>query len=151
MFTLREVISQKFWIVDDKYGKIGTVRSCPAGYEFYDQRTHTKKILNTLDDFKVVEDEVLNGEKLVDGFPTKDIPYIAEHDVLPVYKKTEKGKAVYAAGYYIVKFDGMGWQWAFCPKIDTLNKYPYKGPFRTEWEMNMELNRHKKSQNVMHD
>lgn len=144
MLKVREVITDRFWIVDDRYGKVGTLRACPDGYEFFDNRTSTKKILGSMDDFNVVSDQVQEGERIVDGFPTKDIPHPAEHPDLPVYRKTAKGKAIYAAGYYIIRFEGMGWQWAFSPKLDTLNKYEYRGPFRTEWEMNLELKKHKR-------
>ena len=145
MFEIKEVVTNKFWIVNDKYGKVGTLRACDSTFEFFDNRTMTKTILDDMSTFKQLSDvPTMGGDKVVDGFPTKDVPYPAEHSKLPVYRKTEKGKAVYAAGYYIVKFEGMGWQWAFSPKLDTLNKYQYKGPFRTEWEMNLELKKHKR-------
>lgn len=141
------VIPGKFWIVTDKYGKVGTLRACDDGFEFYDERLKSKKIIDDIESFEQSSEiEQHEGEELVNGFPSKGIPYPSEHPELPVYRKTANGKAVYAAGYYIVQFSGMGWQRAFSPKLDTLEKYPYKGPYRTEWEMNMELNRHKKSQ-----
>lgn len=146
MFEIQEVVPNAFWIVTDKYGKIGTLRACATGFEFFDNRTASKTIVDNMESFATADSnsEEIEGELLVNGFPTKDTPYPAEHSTLPVYRKTANGKAVYAAGYYIVKFDGMGWQWAFSPKLDTLNKYQYKGPFRTEWEMNLELKRHKR-------
>ena len=45
---------------------------------------------------------------------------------------------MYAAGYYIIKFD-KGWVRSFCPKLVTLEKYEHKGPFKTELEMRAEL------------
>lgn len=140
----QEVIPNKFWIITDKYGKVGTLRACDAGFEFFDNRTNSKQIVDSVDSFApaLQDDTKEEGDLLVDGFPTKDVPYPAEHSKLPVYRKTANGKAVYAAGYYIIQFKD--WLPSFSPKLDTLNTYPFKGPYRTEWEMNLELKKHKR-------
>jgi hypothetical protein len=38
----------------------------------------------------------------------------------------------------------MGWQHAFCPKLETLDKYEHRGPYLTEWDMNLNLKKAKK-------
>ena len=53
-------------------------------------------------------------------------------------KKVKKSKSLYCAGYYIIKFE-KGWVRSFCPKMLTLDRYPFKGPFRTQLEMKQEL------------
>ena len=53
-------------------------------------------------------------------------------------------KTIFVAGYYILKYDGMGWQHAFCPKLETLDKYEHRGPYPTEWDMNLNLKKAKK-------
>jgi hypothetical protein len=151
MYTAQEVIKDKFWIVNEVHGKVGTLRCLPDGsYEFFDQRTNEKQILAALDSlFSMVDRDTETSEdviKFIKGYPTAtNNPVEVEHDTLPLYVKTPTSKSVMAAGYYILKFSGMGWQYAFCPKYETLEKYPYKGPWATEWEMNLQLKRYKNS------
>jgi hypothetical protein len=47
---------------------------------------------------------------------------------------------LYCAGYYIIRFD-KGWVKSHCPKLITLERYPYNGPFKSELEMRSELSR----------
>lgn len=140
----REVIPEKLWIITEKGGKIGTLRASPSGYEFYDERTRVRTFVDSIDVFSMETMEIpTDGEEyLVDGYPTKSTPYPASHEKLPVYRKTKNGNAIYAAGYYIIQFKD--WLPSFSPKLDTLEKYPYSGPYRTEWEMNIELKKHKR-------
>ena len=53
---------------------------------------------------------------------------------LPLYTKTAKSTVFYTAGYYCLDFP-KGWMPAFCPKVSTIDKYSYKGPFKSEKEM----------------
>jgi hypothetical protein len=59
---------------------------------------------------------------------------------IPLFTKSEKSKSVYCAGYYVVKFD-KGWVKSFCPKLITLERNDFKGPFKTELEAREELGR----------
>ena len=36
--TIKEVIKNKFWIVESAYGKVGTIRSTEKGFEFYNPK-----------------------------------------------------------------------------------------------------------------
>ena len=55
-----------------------------------------------------------------------------------LFTKSKKSKSLYCAGYYCIQFE-KGWVKSFCPKLVTLEKYVYKGPFKTELEMRSEL------------
>jgi hypothetical protein len=57
---------------------------------------------------------------------------------LPLFTKSDKSKSMYCAGYYIIRFD-KGWVKSFCPKLITLERYEYKGPFTSDIEMRSEL------------
>ena len=46
---------------------------------------------------------------------------------------------VFQCGGRVLYDDGMGWQHAFCPKLETVEKYETRGPFFTEWDMNLNL------------
>ena len=58
--------------------------------------------------------------------------------VLP-FALANASKSLYCAGYYIIKFR-KGWVKSFCPKLITLERYQYQGPFKTETEMRSSLN-----------
>ena len=94
----------------------------------------------------VVQDEYYVHGYLVD-YPE---PFMIEEDhieydpLLPMYGKLESCNVLYAAGYYCIKFD-KGWKHAHGPKVATLKKYGYEGPFKTELEARQRmkyLNRH---------
>ena len=75
------------------------------------------------------------------GYPTSCKPYNAMYDVrrkLPLFTKSNQSKSLYCAGYYVIKFD-KGWVKSFCPKAITIERYPYKGPFKSEIEMKQVL------------
>lgn len=52
---------------------------------------------------------------------------------LPLFTKIEGNGVYYAAGYYCINF-GKGWKHAHGPKLATLEKYGYEGPFKSELE-----------------
>jgi hypothetical protein len=57
---------------------------------------------------------------------------------LPLFTKSGDSKSLYCAGYYVIRFD-KGWVKSFCPKLITLQRYQYEGPFKTEVEMRQRL------------
>ncbi len=59
-------------------------------------------------------------------------------DDLPIYAKVEGKGIYYAAGYYCIHFE-KGWKKSHGPKLATLLKYGYEGPFKTELEMRQRL------------
>ena len=86
----------------------------------------------------------------VHGYPCSQKPYNPLWDVqkqLPLYTKTPKSKSMFCAGYYIVKFETVNWRKAYCPKIITLQRYPYKGPMKSKTEMVATLNEALKNSN----
>ena len=64
-----------------------------------------------------------------------------------IYSKTPKSKSLFCAGYYIICFE-KGWRKAYCPKLITLQRYPFKGPIKTKLEMQQVLNNAIKEQNT---
>jgi hypothetical protein len=77
----------------------------------------------------------------VQGFATSCLPHNGMYDIkrkLPMFTKSNDSKSLYCAGYYVIKFE-KGWVKSFCPKLITLQRYEYKGPFKTELEMKQVL------------
>lgn len=71
-------------------------------------------------------------------------PIIIDHshpdfrDDLPIYAKIEGKGIYYAAGYYCISFE-KGWKKSRGPKLTTLLRYGFEGPFKTEMEMRQRL------------
>jgi hypothetical protein len=146
-FKIKELVNDKFWIVESNAGKVGTIRRVDSGYEFFDQRNNATQLLDTIEDFDAVDTIVEDtATKTYSGYPTNSATVIpVEHASLLAFKKKDNSKSIYAAGYYILRYHGMGWQHAFCPKIETLEKYEYQGPYLTEWDMNLSLKKARKN------
>lgn len=146
----KEIIKNKFWIVEDEGVNFGTISlneeqyilSTPTGTQFY---TTEKQLAKALDKkLKWTDLEITESyDKEVHGYPTNAAPFNPMYDVkrkLPLFTKSDKSKSLYCAGYYIIKFD-KGWVKSFCPKQITVERYTTKGPFKTEIEMRQELSR----------
>jgi len=99
---------------------------------------------------KTIEPEPDSDKFAVHGYSVVTYPYNPMFDVqkqLPIYSKTPKSKSLFCAGYYIICFE-KGWRKAYCPKLITLQRYPFKGPIKTKLEMQQVLNNAIKEQNT---
>lgn len=149
---VKNVVEDKFWIVQDVGGeKIGTIQSVHDGVVFVKKDMSREKFnsINILsdkynlvfdeDDNDVVSDEAFN----VHGFPCETSPHNAVYDLskkLPIFTKREKSTSFYSAGYFIIKF-AHGWVRSYCPKLITLQRYEFRGPFKNKLEMSEALRR----------
>ena len=90
---------------------------------------------------KVKKDIAGPSEWAIYDFPCKSKPFEPLYNVhkkLPLYTKRAKSKSQHCAGHYIIKFR-KGWVKSFCPKLITLERYPFMGPWKTEEESKIEL------------
>ena len=143
------VLKNKFWIIEDNGKKVGTLSysddrylySCNNETCFFDNQKQISKKLGTIQWDGELPKTIKNSEKIVHNYPTSVTPFNTMYDVqrkLPLFTKSSKSNSLYCAGYYIIHFD-KGWVKSFCPKMVTLEKYEYKGPFKTDIEMRQEL------------
>jgi hypothetical protein len=147
----KPVIDNKFWIVERDGEKFATLRreednrfilSNKTGVKIYDNKQSLMKQFGN--DFfvaKIVKEADSANQCEVHGFPSSTIPHNAMFDIkrkLPLFTKSIDSKSLYCAGYYTIRFD-KGWVKSFCPKLITLQRYPYQGPFKTELEMRQVL------------
>jgi len=147
----KPVLEDKFWIVEDEGQRVATLRKDEFS-QFVFQNKDGVKIYNNKksvtrefgDDFfvaKIVKEADDSNPKEVHGFSTSTIPHNAMYDIrqkLPLFTKSKDSKSLYCAGYYVIKFE-KGWVKSFCPKLITLQRYGYKGPFKTDLEMKQVL------------
>jgi hypothetical protein len=147
----KPIIENKFWIVEKDGEKFATLRknednrfvlSNEEGIKIYDTKESlTKQFGKDFFVAKIVKeaDDALPNE--VHGYATSVAPHNAMFDIqrkLPLFTKSSDSKSLYCAGYYVIRFE-KGWVKSFCPKLITLQRYEYKGPFKTEIEMKQVL------------
>ncbi len=147
----KPIIDNKFWIVEKDGAKFATLRknddnrfvmSNETGVKIYDNKESlTKQFGKNFFVAKIVKEA---NDALVDevhGYSTSALPHNAMFDIkrkLPLFTKSIDSKSLYCAGYYTIKFE-KGWVKSFCPKLITLQRYEYRGPFKTELEMKQVL------------
>ncbi len=147
----KTIIDNKFWIVEEDGEKIATLRknederfvlSNETGIKIFDTKESlTKEFGKEFFVAKIVREADNSEPNEVHGYATSTSPHNSMFDIkrkLPLFTKSEDSKSLYCAGYYTIKFD-KGWVKSFCPKLITLQRYPYKGPFKTELEMKQVL------------
>jgi hypothetical protein len=147
----KPIIENKFWIIEKDGTRFATLRldeenrfvmSNERGFEIYDSKESlTKKYGVDFFRVKIVKEANNAQPNEVHGFPTSTLPQNTMYDVrkkLPLFTKSEDSKSNYCAGFYVIRFD-KGWVKSFCPKLITLQRYEYQGPFKTEIEMKQVL------------
>tara|TARA_B100000902_G_scaffold150826_1_gene147368 strand:- start:39930 stop:40406 length:477 start_codon:yes stop_codon:yes gene_type:complete len=148
--TAKPVLKNKFWIVEHEGVRVGTLSKNDEGFimsskssvEIFRSESALKKKFGK--DFlvaKIKDTNVKSNTKEVHGYPTRTNPYNSMFDIqrkLPLFTKSVKSKSVYCAGYYLVKFN-INWLKSFCPKLITIERNDYMGPYKTELEMKAAL------------
>lgn len=154
--TVLQQISDVAWLVHQGPSKLGILNKDVQEHYTY---ITGKDLVKFNDQEEVVEHfGNLNLFNEVIGTPTKtaervfikgfevdyENPIIIDsshpdyRDDLPIYAKIEGKGIYYAAGYYCINFE-KGWKKSHSPKLATLLKYGYEGPFKTELEMRQRL------------
>lgn len=144
----KAIVKNKCWVVEDNGLQIGTILATPRGVVY--QHDHKKEQFASLkmlsDRYNIVVDKtqpkrIVTEAHEVYGYPcdykANNILWDVKHK-LPIFTKGSKSKSFFCAGYYIVKFNN-GWVKSYCPKLITLNRYPYAGPYDTVEEMQEHL------------
>ena len=143
MINAKPMMSDKFWILEEDGKKVGTLQAMDSGYilildgnKSYVQNEDLYKKYQIKLEKKAIANPNNKVENIVFEYPSATVPYNSVwscKENLPLYTKKPDSKSLHCAGYYIIKFD-KGWVEAFCPKLVTLHKYPYKGPFKSQIE-----------------
>ena len=143
----KPIVDGKFWIVEQNGEKVATLRkkennkfvlSSVNGEVFFNKKEEITKQFGSDFFLKSTKVKVTKSEaNECHGYPTGSLPYNAMYDVrrkLPLFTKSNTSKSLFCAGYYIIKFNKL-WLKSQCPKLITLERYEYQGPFKTELEM----------------
>jgi hypothetical protein len=151
MTTIAKVlIPNKSWLLETDGHKIGTLNKEKSSYSILKdgQKISVGSAKDVKEKLGVVFFDVVKPAKIetkeysVYDFPCNSKPHGSVYNIrkkLPIYAKSTKSKSQYCAGYYVIKFR-KGWVKSLCPKLITLERYPFHGPFKTEVEMKQMLN-----------
>lgn len=144
----KSIIKNKCWIVEEDGTKVGTILANPNGVVLVKgtkrERFSNLKLLS--DRYNIVVDKSKPTRPIkeshdVYGYPCDHTAHNVLWDVkhrLPIFTKNSKSKSFFCAGYYLVKLNAE-WVKSYCPKLITLNRYEYQGPFKTLEEMQEKL------------
>lgn len=150
-----KAISEKFWIIlSSTNEKIGTLSESKEG-KFTVIVNGSTGVINSKEElitslgtdlFKDVEvNEAAKELVFIDGYPTfitGAVKKECEIAGIPAFAKQIDSNVIFAAGYYCIKFPKQTMP-ATTPKVQTLVKYGYLGPFKTQQEMNFHLQKHR--------
>lgn len=145
----KPVVKNQFWIVTDGNEKVGNVLADGSGFEvkLNGNKTHYKntkaiqKVANiefqNFSSFSSAKKEVPLSEYPTTGKVSNSILDIKRK--LHLFTKGSKSKCYYAAGWYTFK-QGSEEKVIFCPKYIFIQRYDYKGPFKTKDEAEALIN-----------
>jgi len=139
----KPVVKNKFWILEDSGQKVATIQAVDEGgvaLVFGSKREMfaSFKMLKNKYNIQIAKSEFKNTHlPEVHGFPIQGRAYNAVFDLqqrIPIYTKTIKSKCFFCAGHYWI-FQNDTWVQSFCPKLITIKRYQYLGPFHSEQEL----------------
>jgi len=141
----KSVIKNKFWILQQNNVKVGQAKRTNKNIEIriygspvgrYANFAEMKK--SGLFEFTELPKADATPSEDVHGYPIAGIAYNAVWNVkykLPLYTQSSDSKSWFAAGYYKVNINGI-WIVQLCPKLISLQRNTYEGPFRTSPGLN---------------
>lgn len=142
----KPIVDGVLWVVEEAGRKVGTLHkkegnkyilSSYNGEYYFNKKSEITKQFGSdffLRGIKTTVSSINTNDCY--GYPTRWTPCNGMYDVrrkLPLFTKSNQSKSLFCAGHYIIKFP-KNWVRSFCPKLITIERYPYEGPFKTEEE-----------------
>jgi hypothetical protein len=142
----KPVIKDQFYILTQDDKKIGNIEATGDGFavRINDKVMPFKTIAMIRKQVDIEFSAVGNNTNRepasyqVQGYPTESRVYNPIWNVqhrLPLYTKSCQSRSWFAAGWYQVK-QRRTWRIVQSPKLITLERYPYQGPFYTKEQAN---------------
>jgi len=144
MILAKPVIADRYWILKKDNHKVGEIEASGDGYTVKIQNTvkryTTIKMLGREADikFEPAATVSLPADNQAYGYNTDTQVFNVLWDVkhrLPLFTKEDNSKSWFAAGWYRVK-QHRNWKTVQNPKLITLQRYAYQGPFHSKEEAN---------------
>jgi hypothetical protein len=140
MIIAKPVIANQYWILHRDNQKVGNIEACDGGYQV--------KINNSISQYRTIDMAAQRAQiefvpadatadhkpNLVHGYPAAGRVHNAVWNIplkLPLFTRSAKSKSWFAAGWYAV-YRNRTWRVVQDPKLITLERYQYRGPFQSE-------------------
>lgn len=143
----KPIIKNEYWVVTDGDKKVGNVIHEGSEYKVkidnkIESYTSTKAIEKTKRiEFEKVDTKSKEPVPTFAVYPTTgNRIYNSYYDVkrkLHIYTKTQKSKCYHVAGWFAVK-QNENFVNIFCPKYIFIQRYEYRGPFKTESDIKID-------------
>jgi hypothetical protein len=137
----KSILSDKYWILESNGIKIGTIQAIEdGGYSLVKNQERKKYAsINSLKtenniffDRKRSKKSSVNNN-LIGDYPISGRAYNIIWNIkkkFAAFTKTKNSKCHYCAGYFVIKFQNE-WQIIFCPKLIMVNRYEFRGPYKS--------------------
>jgi len=146
--TAKAIINDQYWVVTDGEKKVGNVLANAAGFSLILEGSTTH--FDSTDDirkkakirFQPLKTNKHKADLPYPEYPTTSRTHNSMLDVrrkLHLFTKTNKSKCYHAAGWFVIDQNGHP-KIEFCPKYIFIQRYDYKGPFKSEGEAMAAIN-----------
>lgn len=143
----KPVIKNQFWIVTNGKEKVGNVIADGSGFEvkLNGNKTHFKNTTAIKRQTRIEFETVDKKKPLapLSSYPTPAKTYNNVLDLkrkLHIFTKSPKSKCYHAAGWYVMSHNSEP-EVVFCPKYIFVQRYDYSGPYKSEDEAKLALNK----------
>jgi hypothetical protein len=143
MIVAKPVVKDQYWILKEDNQKVGEIENSNGELKFRFKdpaRFKTVKMNGrpTNIEFELPIERSTPPANFVHGYEVKGAVYNPVWDVkqrLPLFTREDKSKSWFAAGWYLVR-QHRNWKAVQHPKLITLQRYPYQGPYHTKEQAN---------------
>lgn len=155
MILAKNVIKDKFWILEENAKRVGMMNFKDDNYVINlkkkDIVAHDKIELKKMGIEFILRDFTQGGHLEVMGYPTdqEEVFNVEKIRDYPCFTKKATSKSIHAAGWYGLKFKN-GWVTVLCPRLSTLDNNTHLGPYKTKMDLKVVLQQQKDG-NVLED
>ena len=146
--TAKAIINDQYWVITDGEKKVGNVLANAAGFSLILEGSTTH--FDSTDDirkkakirFEPLKTNKKKAEMPYPEYPTSPKTYNNILDVkrkLHLFTKSSKSKCYHAAGWFVMDTNGTP-KIEFCPKYIFIQRYDYKGPFKSQSDAEAAIN-----------
>jgi hypothetical protein len=139
----KAIVDGEFWVLTDGKRRIGQISVDSRGYQIYvNGKEHTFKTIDMLKraaniKFDQIPARAEVDENSVHGYPTDAKQFNGVWSLeqrAPIFTKEDNSKSWFAAGWYLIHQNKI-WRQEFCPKLITIQRYKYRGPFKNQRDL----------------
>ena len=139
------IVKNEFWVLTDGKKRVGEIKSNGVGRGYTVSFNGVKRVEPSMAQMKrelnldwvEVPKRIKVKVDQVHGYSTDAEPHDGVWDLqhkVPIYTKEKNSKSWFCAGWYLVK-KGRNWKESFCPKLITIQRYSWRGPYKTPNEL----------------